>query len=695
MSSAMRKPPPPNNTPGRRGPASPSVSPSVGPRSPTPGSNAPTNGMARTRSVRGSTTGTPVSARAAAKRPAGSLSGLGSNNVSSASEDADEDDAKAETAALIEDLKIRLEKSDTVAEEYQRQLEVVQSRLDDALNEQARLEESVHESSEKIEVLENDKREAQRQARELENIYEAERVAIMQEKEEMVGREEELHLIIQRLKDSLSQRDMRPEWAEGGVSRSSNNSSPAPSKTEISGIDREHFAPPSVPQRSDSKNNSKLLLQKDKLIESLRLELAEAQIKLVESDNLGGTRLQDLERQLLETRVANARLMEDNESFQLLLGEKTLNGDISKADFMQMHHSHGSRPTSSNGHTSDRNSTGLGSSLADELESAAEGESENYRRLEAEARSLKDQNKALTLYINNIIERLLSHKDFEAILDKTPNLLSGSNPASARHAINTEKELPPPPPPKPDAGSSILQRAKSVAIGAGRARPRPMSFMPSSTTNTSMTEDPSTAPSIPLARSQSLRGGSGGAHRRSNSEWPNPASVVNQMYRGPSPSGSGTTSPGVQTPRAQTSFFSPPPREGNPNAAARVPSTSSQHHPSGSSSNSTASDYSGEVPSPPHSHASVSSGSTAGGKIEGNKLRPLRLVQENSSEMGNVSQKPPGIVRKGSDSWEPAGDEAASRRAKRNSWMGWFSRGKDEENLSSITAEPVKEERDF
>src|SRR6266513_5730514 len=83
-------------------------------------------------------------------------------------------------------------------------------------------------------------------------------------------------------------------------------------------VENGQFAPSAQLQRSVSRNNSKLILQKDKVIESLRLELAEAQIKLVESDNLGGTRLQDLERQLLETRMANARLMEDNESFQLL-----------------------------------------------------------------------------------------------------------------------------------------------------------------------------------------------------------------------------------------------------------------------------------------------------------------------------------------------------------------------------------------
>jgi hypothetical protein len=389
--------------------------------------------------------------------------------------------------------------------------------------------------------------------------------------------------------------------------------------------------------------------------------------------------------------MANARLMEDNESFQLLLGEKTLNGDFAKGDFMQMHHSHGSRPNSSSGLTDDRNSSGLGSSLADELESATEGESENYRRLEAEAKSLKDQNKALTLYINNMIGRLLQHKDFEAILDKTPNLLSGSNAANGRSGANTDKELPPPPP-KPEAGQSILQRAKSVAIGTGRVRPRPLSHMPPPTATPSVTDDPSTAPSIPLARSQSLRGG---AHKRANSEWSHPAAVVNQMYRGPSPVPSpGPASPGVQTPRAQTSFFAPPLREGNPNAAARVPSTSSQHHPSGSSSNSTVSDYSGEVPSPPHSQASASSSSTAGGKIEGNKLRPLRLVQENA-EMGTGSSKPPGLMRKGSDGWDQAGEDSMKGRGKRNSWIGWFSRGKDEEGGTNIAAEPVKEERGF
>ena len=397
-------------------------------------------------------------------------------------------------------------------------------------------------------------------------------------------------------------------------------------------------------------------MQKDRVIESLRLELAEAQIKQVEMENMGGGRMQELERILLETRMTNARLMEDNESFQLLLGEKTLNGDFSKANFMQETPSHGQ-------------SNGLGS-LAEELESA-EGESENYRRLEHEAKSLKDQNKALTLYIENIIGRLLQHKDFETILDKTPDLMSGVPKPSA---ATTEKDLPPPPPPKDgDVSSSLLQRARSVVGGPAR-RPRPMSQMisPTATPAPTANENPSTAPSIPLGRSSSTRASS---HRRTHSEVPSPAAaVVNQMYRGPSHGSGGPTSPGISpgitSPR--TSFFAQPTTNSSLEPAAR--STSSTQVPTeaiDSSNTSAISKHSGEVPSPPR----TSAGNTnyTGAVMTQNRLRPLRLVQENKET--EVSGE----------------DEAARKKANRGSWMGWFNRGKDEMALRNVSDSSLRE----
>jgi hypothetical protein len=373
--------------------------------------------------------------------------------------------------------------------------------------------------------------------------------------------------------------------------------------------------------RSDSRNNSKIVLQKDRIIENLRLELAEAQIKLVESENMGGGRFHEVEAMLLQTRMTNAKLMEENESFQMLLSEKTLNGDFSKHDF----------GFSSNADALDALEGRTASvSLADELNEASDGESETYRRLEAEVKSAKDQNKALTLYINKIIERLLQHQDFEAILDQSSDFKPG--------ATNIDKELPPPP---QASGASILQRAKTVAMG-GKPRPRPMSQMPA--THSALT-DPDTAPSIPfgLGRSQSVR------KARPHSEQYTGGSVnfVNQMYKGPQ----GQISPplhGPQTPRSSTSFFASAVGGGNPNAAARYPSggqmSTSGSFPGGKSSESSSIE-SGEVSTPPSNSPPRPEKATT---FAGNKPRPLRLVQDQNETR--------------------AEDD---KRNKRSSWMGW------------------------
>lgn len=426
----------------------------------------------------------------------------------------------------------------------------------------------------------------------------------------------------------------------------------------------DQFAPPPTLLRSDSRTNSNLLMQKDKIIETLRLELAEAQIKNMELANAGGGRMHDLEKALLETRITNARLMEDNESFQLLLSEKTLSGDFSKTDFM---------------HTRGK----LGS-LAEELESA-EGESENYRRLEVEAKALKDQNKALTLYIENIIGRLLQHSEFENILDKTPDLMSGA--ARPPPPSNTDKELPPPPaPPAKDEepAPSMLQRARSVVGGGGR-RSRPVSLVPPpAPTASTPNEDPSKAPSVPLSRSQSVRTSS--AHRRSQSELPFTPPLVNQMYRGPPSTGSGGPmmspgfAPSAVTPRS--SYFAP---SNLPNPSSRAPSASRMNQEmTGSSSNSTFSDHSGEAShstSPPRNNAVPNN--YTGAVMTQSKLRPLRLVQENKEVEGGSQGA--GVTKQESEA-----DVAARKKTNRSSWIpGWMNRGagaKSEDGLQSPVA---------
>ena len=416
------------------------------------------------------------------------------------------------------------------------------------------------------------------------------------------------------------------------------------------------FAPSSQLERSPSRNNSKLLLQKDKLIESLRLELAESQIKLVEMENKGGGRQRELEKELLEARMANARLMEDNESYQLLLSEKTLNGDFSKGDFMREAHPDTSETQDSG--------NGLGS-LADELESAdaddTKAEMDHTRKVEVENRGLKDQNKALTLYIERIVSRVLQHDGFETILDKNEN-----SEAAAGKSKATEKDLPPTPPEHEDGASqSFLQRAKSVVAGPHnqqqpqKPRSRPSSYMPPPTSTPSgpptAHENPNTAPSIPLNRAQSVRMG----HRRARSDQADvsAAAVIGQMYRGRN--SGGPVSPTVMGPGSRQSVFSGGSViSSGIRTSSRAPSLSSQPENGRlSSSDSVTSDLhetasTGATSSSPRS----SSGMTnyPGAVMTQNKLRPLRLVSEASKA--------------------PEDDEVARKKANRGSWISWFNR---------------------
>jgi len=611
------------------------------------------------------------------------LGGSAVNAANSAAEAERAEGLRAETVALLDDLKEKLSKAEIASESYKRQTEVLQSRLDEAIKEQAKLEEKVHENEEQIEALTNEKREAARQMREMESIYEAERAGMMKEKEEMANREEEMQSVIQRLKDSLAQRNLdedRPSRhckhfiliSDRGI-RANHTLSAA---TNSPSLDSGSFAPPSSIHRSDSRNKSNLLLQKDKLIESLRLELAEAQIKLVESENQGGGRLQEVERQLMEARMANARLMEDNESYQLLLQERTLKGDFGTTDFSYM------APAANQDALAALEGRVSHTSLADELSEVAEddhhqpqqtqpsaqesaaGDTETSRRLEAELKSVKDQNKALTLYINKIIERLLQHQEFEHILDQTNDFKADGKPA------NTNKELPPP----PSAGPSLLQRAKSIATGpAGRPKPRPMSFMPQTNANgQSALNNPETAPSIPIGLGRTSSTRRGGRPMSDHFTGTAAAGIVNAMYKG---NADGPLSPSFRT--SQTFNFIP---QGAGNRASSGGGTSSAASNRGdgystsgnfpgmrsetsSMSGDSVHNYTGDRDrgdgssslhsSPPRSHHEKNT------TFAGNKPRPLRLVQENSEAV------------------------AAANANKRQSWIGWAFGGKKGDDAAS------------
>ncbi|KAF8459354.1 hypothetical protein BGX38DRAFT_1138183 [Terfezia claveryi] len=662
---------------------------SAPPRSPTPsrdslGSNIPVSSspIGRRHTIREGLPGhvsqgslsslrTGISARSAVKRA--SMSGAVHMDDNTAE--------LLEKDGIISDLTQRIKKIEAsaaaAADNFQDQMQALQSRMEEAVDEATKMEDIIHSRDEAIEELESQIVELDRRNRDQEHIYETERITWSGEKEDFFYKEEELNATIQRLKETITELQKENSRLEKETSRddsirrrrrrSCTNLPPIFPENEVQAnflkiageswdVEKEkvEFAPPSTsatppppppPPQQDQFNN--LVMQKDKLIHSLRLELAEYEVRLTQADHMGGSRVSALEQQLMEAKMTNARLMEEIESYQLLISTATLNGDFSRTDIMtnafsdypqgeqekEIEHDDDRRRKD----ISRRNSVGpMSSSLADELEDVEEeddsAEAEAQRKLEAEAKSLKDQNKALTLYINNIIERLLNHKDFEAILDKTPSL--GSVQAEQKEAASA-----PPPPPASEKPSKFFSLARNV-MKTPVAVNKPVHAIPA----------PELEPS-PLQRSQSMRvQPTGLRHQQSKSDVTGTRgahfNLVNTNV--PKVPQRATTFFNAGTP-ASDGYTARPPRSRNSVASSSSITSSVSDH-------STATDLSS--PTTPHGPAPV-----AMGMIAGNKLRPLRLVQENVSP-------------------------EEEKKNKRSSWMGWFNRGKEEEpSASSIVFE--------
>ena len=204
MSSVVKKPSP-SKSANTKSPTMPNP-----PRSPLlrgPSSTTVTaNGVARSQSNRG-TTSTPRPSRETLKRPSPNTSFLNTNR--DVSDEANEEDARAENISIVGELRDKMRKAETASEEYQRQLNIIQTRLDDSLFQQGKLEDQAAEFTGRIEELENEKSRELRLKREMESNFDAERSAYVKDKNEQKAKEEELELVIQRLKENLSQRDLR------------------------------------------------------------------------------------------------------------------------------------------------------------------------------------------------------------------------------------------------------------------------------------------------------------------------------------------------------------------------------------------------------------------------------------------------------------------------------------------------------
>ena len=200
--------------------------------------------------------------------------------------------------------------------ESKRESQILKQDLEDARLEQHRLEDELELLREEIERTNNQIRENQKSKMESQKLAENEVLRILsafantlqqqrllEEKEVMVRSNSELSAQLKTLRNTLQ-------------SERSRDTPPSPREKDPADV-------------SESSSYVTTIREKDRQIDSLRLELADLEVRLAEQENAALSRSRQIEEHLIQVKLENNRLAENVESYQILLQDRTLKGEYS------------------------------------------------------------------------------------------------------------------------------------------------------------------------------------------------------------------------------------------------------------------------------------------------------------------------------------------------------------------------------
>ena len=121
----------------------------------------------------------------------------------------DYDNARAEHASTLDELRDRVRRAEVAAEDYQRQLHIMQEQLKDSTQDYGDLEEQLHESQLKVDNMEVKKLGWMREKNQLEKDFEAERIVFMAGQAEAQKRDEDMREKMKRLRENLARKEHR------------------------------------------------------------------------------------------------------------------------------------------------------------------------------------------------------------------------------------------------------------------------------------------------------------------------------------------------------------------------------------------------------------------------------------------------------------------------------------------------------
>jgi chromosome segregation ATPase len=150
-----------------------------------------------------------MSARAAARKPV-SRTNTGLSGANKAT-DSGIEDLKAEHAQLIEEMRQQVQRAELASEQYQSELEVLQKRLQEVIGDRDNLEDQISQSHADAQASQEEARDLQRRSNQLEQDHQAEKAMMLKEQDERATKAQELQGIVQRLNETIRQKELRAQ----------------------------------------------------------------------------------------------------------------------------------------------------------------------------------------------------------------------------------------------------------------------------------------------------------------------------------------------------------------------------------------------------------------------------------------------------------------------------------------------------
>ncbi|KAL8290077.1 hypothetical protein RQP46_003016 [Phenoliferia psychrophenolica] len=384
------------------------------------------------------------------------------------------DDAAEKTEQLELREAALLKENDAVAKDF----ETAKAKIDDLLHEEGRMEEELAGRIEVLDKLRSSVRELEREKRDADKRYRDQGDSFDSERQSWYDQEQHYKLRIANLSNTNRKGrlvETPKPTTDSTAEYSDSEASEAPSRHSRRSQSPRGASPSPSPSSAPSSNTNEVALQEQ------LASLTTAHSSLTST-------MRTLQVELSELKRVYQDLQEENESYEILLGEKTLNGEVQDTDLFRrssawMDERMSPRMLDAVGEESDEDSEeeseeeeeeeaemdveavlletqGIGSSnagavaagapsgkrkrpapktsgggldLAAELEAAQlvqEDEPEKRKKpkkkrspieeevveLRTELKHLKEANKALTLYVSKIVDRVCSQEGFEKVL---------------------------------------------------------------------------------------------------------------------------------------------------------------------------------------------------------------------------------------------------------------------------------------